>query len=131
MSLELSMNTDSRQRELERLRAVLEQARREQRTVTYLQAADAIEIMPPKRIHKLTRLVEILLRQDSDAGRPPLAALVVSRARGGLPAPGFFDRARRLGLYDGGDPAQFHADLLDSLFGNSLHVHDPHDRSPT
>jgi len=125
------MNTDSRQRELERLRVVLEQARREQRTLTYLQAADAIGIMPPKRIHKLTRLVEILLKLDSDAGRLPLAALVVSRARGGLPAPGFFDRARRLGLYDGGDPAQFHADLLESLFRNSSQFPDPDNRSPT
>ncbi len=105
-----------RERDLQRLRAVLEQARRQRRTLTYLQAADAIDIAPPRRIHKLSRLVEILLKQDVQAGRPPLAALVVSRVRNGLPAPGFFDRARRLGLFDGHDPAQFHAGLLRDLF---------------
>lgn len=105
-----------REAALLQLRAILEQARRERRTVTYLQAADALGLAAPKRIHKLTRLVEMLLRQDADAGRQPLAALVVSRVRGGLPAPGFFDRAARLGIFDGRDPAGFHAGLLDALF---------------
>jgi len=104
---------------LRRLRAVLEQARRERTTITYLQAADAVGIEPPKRIHKLARLVEILLKQDLDAGRTPLAALVVSRVRGGLPAPGFFDRAARLGIFDGSDPAGFHSELLCSLFDST------------
>lgn len=84
--------------------------------MTYLQAADAIGIEPPQRIHQLARLVEILLKQDIDAGRTPLAALVVSRARRGLPAPGFFERARRLGIFDGENPGEFHASLLESLF---------------
>jgi len=95
---------------------VLQQARREGRTMTYLQTADAIGIEPPQRIHQLARLVEILLKQDVEAGQAPLAALVVSRARGGLPAPGFFERARRLGIFDGENPVQFHDNLLDSLF---------------
>jgi len=98
---------------------VLEQARRENRTVTYLQAADATGIEPPQRIHQLARLVEILLKQDVAAGRVPLAALVVSRVRGGLPAPGFFDRAARLGIFDGADPARFHSELLASLFNST------------
>jgi len=84
--------------------------------MTYLQTADALCIEPPHRIHKTARLVEKLLAEDASAGRTPLAALVVSRARGGLPAPGFFDRARRLGLYAGGDPAAFHADIVARLF---------------
>lgn len=113
------MTGEKRERDLQRLRAVLEQVRRERRTLTYLQAADAIDIQPPRRIHKLTRLVEILLKEEVQAGRPPLAALVVSRIRDGLPAPGFFDRARRLGLFDGNDPAQFHASLLKTLFDDS------------
>lgn len=99
-----------------RLRSVLEQARRERRTLTYLQAADALGVEPPHRIHKITRLVEMLLKEDADAGRAPLAALVVSKARDGLPAPGFFDRAQRLGLYHGGDPATFHRLLLERLY---------------
>jgi len=110
------MTNSARDAALARLRAALEQARRERRTVTYLQAADAVGVEPPQRIHKLSRLVEILLKQDVDAGEPPLAALVVSRVRGGLPAPGFFDRAVRLGIFDGRDPARFHASLLASLF---------------
>ncbi|HKL51937.1 MAG TPA: hypothetical protein VJ908_12290 [Wenzhouxiangellaceae bacterium] len=113
------MSDSSRDAALLRLRAVLEQARRENRTVTYLQAADATGIEPPQRIHQLARLVEILLKQDVAAGRVPLAALVVSRVRGGLPAPGFFDRAARLGIFDGADPARFHSELLASLFNST------------
>lgn len=101
-----------------RLRAVLEQARRERRTLTYLQAADALGVAPPHRIHKTARLVEMLLKEDAEAGRTPIAALVVSKARGGLPAPGFFDRARRLGIYDGDDPAAFHDGLVTTLFND-------------
>lgn len=104
---------------LRHLRAVLERARRERRTMTYLQAADAIGVPPPHRIHKLARLVEILLKQDVFADRTPLAALVVSRTRSGLPAPGFFDRAARLGIFDGEKPAEFHAELLESLFASN------------
>ena len=74
---------------------------------------------PPQRIHKLARLVEILLKQDVEAGLAPLAALVVSRVRGGLPAPGFFDRAARLGIFDGSDPARFHSELLAVLFDST------------
>lgn len=116
------MTASARDVALVRLRALLEQARRERRTVTYLQAADGLGVEPPHRIHKLSRLVEILLKQDVEAGRTPLAALVVSRVRGGLPAPGFFDRAARLGIFDGSDPARFHSELLAMLYdstGNS------------
>lgn len=113
------MTNAARDEALIRLRGILEQARRERRTVTYLQAADAVGIEPPRRIHKLSRLVETLLKQDVDAARPPLAAIVVSRARAGLPAPGFFDRAARLGIFDGRDPAGFHAQLLALLFDST------------
>jgi len=113
------MTESARDADLVRLRAALEQARRERRTITYLQAADAVGVEPPQRIHKLSRLVEILLKQDVNAGKPPLAALVVSRVRGGIPAPGFFDRAARLGIFDGRDPARFHSNLLASLFDST------------
>ncbi|MDX1626887.1 MAG: hypothetical protein R3323_10260 [Wenzhouxiangellaceae bacterium] len=108
---------DDVETQLARLRAILERARRERRTMTYLQIADALELEPPKRIHRVARLLERSMKRDVEADRPPLAALAVSRARAGpLPAPGFFDRARRLGLYAGDDPAVFHASLLDRLF---------------
>ncbi|MBL39305.1 MAG: hypothetical protein CMP07_12935 [Xanthomonadales bacterium] len=113
------MTNPARDAALVRLRALLEQARRERRTITYLQAADAVGVEPPQRIHKLARLVEILLKQDVEAGLAPLAALVVSRVRGGLPAPGFFDRAARLGIFDGSDPARFHSELLAVLFDST------------
>lgn len=41
------------------------------------------------------------MEEDAAAGRPLLAAVVVSRTRQGLPAPGFFAKARELGCYDG------------------------------
>ena len=102
--------------ELERLRCVLQQARRERRTLTYLEVADQIGLEPPRRIHRTTRLIEQLLNEDVRAGRLPLAALVVSRVRDGLPAPGFFDRARRLGMDPGTDPASFHRAMLEKIY---------------
>lgn len=102
--------------EVERLRAVLERARQARRTLTYREVADAIRVEPPHRIHQVTGLVERLLEDDAAAGRPSLAALVVSRVRNGRPAPGFFEHARRLGLYRGDDPDAFHDEMLADLF---------------
>ena len=107
-----------REEVLERLGALLDQARVQRRTMTYLEVADALAIEPPHRIHKTTRLIEILLNEDARAGRPIRSALAVSRIRNGRPAPGFFDRARRLGLFDGNDPEGFHDRLLGELFAD-------------
>ncbi len=111
-----ALDAAERERYLERLSALLEQARVQQRTLTYLQVADALAIPGPRRIHKTTRLIEILLKRDADAGRPLRSALVTSRTRSGRPAAGFFDRAQRLGLFDGSDPDAFHNALLRELF---------------
>ena len=102
--------------DLDRLRRLLEQARRDRRLLTYLQVADALELPPPHRIHRTTVLVEGLLEQDIEAGRTPIAALVVSKVRSGRPAPGFFDRAQRLGIRDAADPDAYHERLLLKLF---------------
>lgn len=110
---------EERERYLRRLAALLDQARVQRRTLTYLEVADALAIPAPKRIHKTARLLEVLLKRDVEAGRPIRTALVTSRARPGLPADGFFDRARRLGLYAGGDQAAFHARLLEELFSDN------------
>lgn len=107
-----------RDRDLERLGALLDRARVQRQTLTYLEVADALDMPGPRRIHKTTRLLEILLKRDAEAGRPLRAALATSRVNRGLPARGFFDRAQRLGLFDGGDPAAFHARLLDELFAD-------------
>lgn len=73
----------------------------EGRLASYAEAAEALGIPPPHRIHKLTVALETAMEIDAAAGRPFRAAVIVSRARAGLPAPGFFDCARRLGRYEG------------------------------
>ena len=86
--------------------------------ITYQTLARALDLRPPNTIHQVTAALEFLMEEDAAAGRPLIAALVVSKARGGLPAPGFFNAAQRLGRF-GGDPsgpeatafyaAEFHA----------------------
>ncbi len=53
------------------------------------------------------------MTEDAATDRPFIAAIVISKARGGLPAPGFFDCAARLGRFDGDAAGQeawaFHA----------------------
>lgn len=70
-------------------------------TVTYQQLARELELRAPASIHRLTLALEALMTEDAEAGRPQIAALVVSRTRDGLPAPGFFAHLRALGLHDG------------------------------
>ncbi|PKL96088.1 MAG: hypothetical protein CVV18_02985 [Gammaproteobacteria bacterium HGW-Gammaproteobacteria-8] len=106
----------SQESELDRLRSMLQQAQHERTTLTYLEVANRMAMEPPRRIHRTTQLIERLLNEDIRAGRPPLAALVVSRIRDGLPAPGFFDRARRLGMDVGDDPGRFHQALLEQIY---------------
>jgi len=98
--------------------AILDQRARAGQTLTYLELADAIALPGPHRIHRLTELLESLLSVDSMAQRPIRAALVTSRARPGRPAPGFFDCAQRLGLFDGADPDRFHDALLAQVFAD-------------
>jgi len=42
--------------------------------------------------------LERLIEEDAEVDRPFIAALTISKARGGLPTPGFFGGARRLRL---------------------------------
>ena len=53
------------------------------------------------------------MAEDAAAMRPFIAAMVISKTRGGLPAPGFFDCAARLGRFAGNatgpDAWVFHA----------------------
>lgn len=81
------------------LRHYLVQVARQGQTVTYRQACEALGLSPPGMIQALARLLEDSMRDDAAADRPFLAVLVVSqsRERRGMPAPGFFDEARRLG----------------------------------
>ncbi len=57
------------------------------------------------------------MEEDVAADRPFIAALAISKARGGLPAPGFFDCARRLGRFAGDqDERTFHVAELNAVF---------------
>ena len=90
-------------------------------TITYAELADAAKIPKPQRIHKLTKWLETCMRIDHAAGKPLRAALVISRTRSGLPAPGFFLICGELGLYQGGvsgqHAAQFHQTAINNLWG--------------
>jgi hypothetical protein len=72
--------------------------------VTYQALATALDLSPPNTIHQLTLALEYLMKEDAAAARPLIAALVVSKARGDLPATGFFECAQRVGRFDG-DPS--------------------------
>lgn len=81
--------------------------------ITYQELANSMELAPPNTIHRLTNSLEELMRQDAAAQRPFIAALVVSKRRNGVPAPGFFHCAAALGRFDGdatgADAATFHS----------------------
>lgn len=95
------------------LRKLLAGVARAGGTHTYQQVAQALGLEPPQTIHRLTVALESLMDEDAAAGRPLLAAVVVSRTREGLPAPGFFAHARRLDRHNGPEKgpqaAAFHA----------------------
>jgi hypothetical protein len=79
-----------------RLRELLEQLPDNAVPITYQQAAEALGLAPPRTIQRVALALETLMREDVAAGRPLIAALVVSR-RGDLPRPGFFELAVALG----------------------------------
>jgi len=101
------------------LSRILEQTRLQYSTLTYVQAADAVPVPAPYRIHTLTMLLEALMDRDAADQKPLRAALVISRRRNGLPADGFFIKAEALGLFDGTDPGQFHQRCLDALYNRA------------
>lgn len=68
---------------------------------TYKELAEYLGLKPPQTIHRVSGLLEMLMAEDAEAGRPLLAAMCVGRLRGDLPAPGFFLTAEALGLFDG------------------------------
>ncbi|MEY8095896.1 hypothetical protein AB9F29_00560 [Falsihalocynthiibacter sp. S25ZX9] len=87
-----------------RVRSLLCRVAEQAPPITYQGLAKALDLSPPNTIHQLTVALECLIEEDVAAARPLIAALVVSKARDGLPAPGFFDCARRFGRFDG-DPS--------------------------
>ena len=71
--------------------------------ITYQALAKVLKLAPPNTIHQLTVALERLIEEDAAADRPLIAALVISKARDGLPALGFFECAWRVGRL-GDDP---------------------------
>ena len=84
-----------------RLRAHLEKMAERGVPITYHDLAKVLLLTPPNTIHKVTEALELLMDEDTGAGRPLIAAIAISKARGGLPAPGFFDCAARLERFVG------------------------------
>lgn len=74
------------------VRQLLETLPEERLPITYQQVAEALGLEPPRTIQRVAQALEALMREDAEAGRPFIAALVISR-RGHLPAQGFFDLA--------------------------------------
>lgn len=68
--------------------------------IAYAELAAALPQPGPQRIRRLAERLESSMRADHAAGRPLLAAVVVSRG-GDLPQRGFFDLLQELGRYDG------------------------------
>jgi hypothetical protein len=85
------------------LRPVLEDRARAGATVTYADLARTAGVPPPHTVHKTAEALEALMELDAGDGVPLLAAVVISKARDGIPAPGFFQKATELGLYFGPD----------------------------
>lgn len=101
------MNTEQRAV----LRAHLERVASGGGTITYQALAQSLRLEPPNTIQQLARLLEGLMREDADAQRPFIAALVVSRRPPHLPRIGFFECAAALGRcpYEEAARADFHA----------------------
>lgn len=79
-------------------------------TITYQSLATQMQLKPPNTIHQLTTVLEELMREDAQANRPFIAALVVSKRPPHLPGPGFFQLACDLGRFNGvaAEAASFH-----------------------
>ncbi len=84
-----------------RLREHLRRVAEQRLPVNYQEVAEALGLTPPNTIHQVTEALEHLMTEDAATDRPFIAAIIISKARGGLPAPGFFDCAARLGRFDG------------------------------
>lgn len=79
--------------------------------LTYQALATNLKLTPPNTIYQLTVALEHLVEEDAAAGLPLIAAMVISKSRGGLPAPGFFECAKRVGRFQG-DPLSAEASVF-------------------
>lgn len=90
------------------VRTLLMQAPASALPMTYQQVANSLGLTPPRTIARVAQALEQLMEEDVAAGRPMIAALVISRRGEDLPASGFFEKAVSLGRFPN-DPAQHSA----------------------
>lgn len=113
-------------RMIERLELLLIEQAKKRETLTYQQVAQQLELKPPHTIHQAAELIEMMMRLHAKAGAPQLGSMVISKTRGGLPAPGFFILLKELGLYegsvDGEDAHQFHKKEMMHCFDAMSHL---------
>ncbi|MGM0740844.1 MAG: DUF6522 family protein [Pseudomonadota bacterium] len=100
-----------------RVRAHLEGLSGNEVPITYGALARALGLWAPGSVGKVTRALEMTMREDAAADRPFIAARAVSRGRENLPGKGYFDLARALsrGPRAGESEPDFHARELRHL----------------
>jgi len=81
-----------------RVRALLSDNNPDSPFLTYQALATELGLTPPGTIRTVAAALEHTMREDVLAGRPMIAALVISRA-GDMPQRGFFDLAVTLGRF--------------------------------
>nr|WP_040478190.1 hypothetical protein [Halomonas smyrnensis] len=111
-----------------RARRLLETVPEAELPLTYQRLAEALALTPPRTIRRVALALEQLMREDAAAGRPFIAALVVSRQGEGLPREGFFALAVELGRLPQ-DPAR-HAEAWREEFQRALDARDGHHHDP-
>mgnify|MGYP001592106131 FL=1 len=80
---------------------ILDQLATKQSLISYKNLADCVGINSPRKIYKITKILENLIIEDHINNRPLLSALVVGR--GGLPGRGFFQLCKKINRYFGPD----------------------------
>jgi len=102
------------------LRETLRAIRKEKLPMTYKALTKQLDLRPPHSIHRLTTALEVTMREDVANGVPMIAALVTSRWRGGVPAPGFFALAAALGRQAGTADEIFYRRELEAAIAHWL-----------
>ncbi|SEN09035.1 hypothetical protein SAMN05216227_100781 [Pseudorhodobacter antarcticus] len=100
---------------IDALARALEELARRREIISYGALARQLEIVGPASIARLTAALEATMAQDTAQGRPLRAALCYARGSD-LPAKGFFETARHLGVDFGPEPAAFVAAQREKLF---------------
>ena len=104
---------------------------RSTKPITYHALAKALDLEPPNTIQQVTMGLERLIEEDATAGHPLIAALVISKGRGGLPAPGFFGCAKRVGRCHGDSLASGIADFYKIEFNAAVEFWRSHSSQKT